>query len=247
MILYVCIDDTDSPDSRGTGELAFLLTEEVEKRGWGTCGPITRHQLLVHPDIPYTSHNSSMCFGADMECRNIAMFTEFAGDFLARESADGSDPGLCVAVSERLEHPDLLVEFGYRTKRSVVKMSDAYSVAEKEGLHLSSHGGSGQGIIGALAGVGLRISGNDGRMRGSLEIPAINGMATIGDILMHPWVDAVQTPDGVSPKKEGRVRLVDKIKTVLLGGRHVLLVLPEEEWGGEAEWRTCTRRQLKEY
>ena len=62
MEILVCIDDTDNIESRGTGELASMLADDLENNGWGLCRPVTRHQMLIHPDIPYTSHNSSMCF-----------------------------------------------------------------------------------------------------------------------------------------------------------------------------------------
>jgi hypothetical protein len=247
MNVFVCIDDTDSLESRGTGELSDILAREVEKRGWGRCGSTTRHQLFVHPDIPYTSHNSSMCFTATMEEELLPRLTEFASGFLAKESAEGSDPGLCIAVAERLRQPDRLIEFGYRAKKSVLEMKDAYGLAEDLGVHLSSHGGTGQGIIGALAGVGLRLGGNDGRMRGSIELPVVNGLSSVKDILSHPGVDAVRTMEGISPDDAHLVRLVDKVKTVLLGGKLVLLVIPDESETGEAMWRNCTRQQLKGY
>jgi hypothetical protein len=247
MTVFVCIDDTDSLDSRGTGELADLLAREVERRGWGTCGSVTRHQLLVHPDIPYTSHNSSMCFTAALKEEHLDSLTEFASGFLAGESADGSDPGLCIAVAERMQRPDLLVEFGYRAKRDVIAMKDAYDLASEVGVHLSCHGGTGQGIIGALAGVGLRIGGNDGRMRGTLEIPSVNGVAAVKDILSHPEVDEVRTMDGAVPDKDDLVRFIDKVKTVLLGGKLVLLVTQDESGLEEVTWCNCTRQQLKGY
>ena len=70
MQILISIDDTDNLDSRGTGEIASLIAEAVQQKGWGTTGMVTRHQLLVHPDIPYTSHNSAMCFTAEIgaEC-----------------------------------------------------------------------------------------------------------------------------------------------------------------------------------
>lgn len=247
MTVFVCIDDTDSLESRGTGELADLLAREVEKRGWGTCGSITRHQLYVHPDIPYTSHNSSMCFNVSMPEEHLGALTEFASDFLVGESAEGSDPGLCIAVSERMRQPDRLVEFGYLAKRAVIEMEDAYGLASETGVHLSCHGGTGQGVIGALAGVGLRLGGNDGRMRGSLEISAVDGVVMVKDLLAHPGVDAVRSMDGVSPDPEDRVRLVDKVKTVLQGGRLVLLVTSDGDAEGVVRWRTCTRQQLKKF
>ena len=45
----------------GTGRLSRMLAEELTKKGLVSNTSVTRHQLLVHPDIPYTSHNSSAC------------------------------------------------------------------------------------------------------------------------------------------------------------------------------------------
>ncbi|HOI16060.1 MAG TPA: hypothetical protein PK036_06930, partial [Geobacteraceae bacterium] len=101
--------------------------------------------------------------------------------------------------------------------------------------------------IGALAGVGLRLGGNDGRMRGSIEMPGANGLVSVREILSLPEVDAVRTMEGVSPDDTDMVRLVDKVKTVLLGGKLVLLVIPDEGGAGETRWRNCTRQQLKGY
>jgi hypothetical protein len=247
MNILVSIDDTDSIDSRGTGELAFLLGQEMERNGWGKFGIITRHQLLVHPDVPYTSHNSSMCFNFDMKDGFMGNLTDHAARFLVKESAPGSDPGLCIAAIERIRKPELLIEFGRRAKQSVITMAEAVTLAAEAEIHLSSHGGTEQGIIGALAGVGLRLSGNDGRLRGKLEIPSEDGVTTVGNILSHPRVDTVRTPDGVFPDGGGRIKLVDKVKTVLLGGEMVLLVVPEGDGGNVGGWRNCTRQELKCY
>ncbi|MDD2335466.1 MAG: hypothetical protein PHD01_02695 [Geobacteraceae bacterium] len=247
MNVFVCIDDTDSIDSRGTGELADLLAREVENRGWGRCSSITRHQLYVHSDIPYTSHNSSMCFIAEMRDVHLGALTEYASGFLARESAEGSDPGLCVAVAERLPQTDALIDFGYRAKRTVIEMKEAYRLATEAGIHLSSHGGTGQGVIGALAGVGLRLGGNDGRLRGNLTISTTDGVVSVKDILSHSEVDVVRTMEGAYLVPEDRVCFVDKVKTVLMAGKFVLLVQPADEDTIAAQWKTYTRQQLKVY
>src|SRR6266540_454022 len=193
MRILISIDDTDNMDSRGTGALASEMARELEENGWGKTRFVSRHQLLVHPDIPYTSHNSAMCFAADIEEHFLECIIQYASAFLARESAAGSDPGLCIAAADRLTSPDSLVAFGRKAKQSVVAMEDAYALAGQLGVHLSEHGGSGQGIIGALAGAGLRLSGNDGRLKGSLAIETVNGRATVGDVYTHPDVDEVRS------------------------------------------------------
>jgi hypothetical protein len=247
MEVYVCIDDTDNLESRGTGELAALLADDIEKNGWGTSSFITRHQLLVHPDVPYTSHNSSMCFSATINDSFLETLISHASGFLERESAEGSDPGLCVAVSDRIASPEGLKEFGLKAKQQVLTKSEAYYLAQNLGVHLSAHGGTGHGVIGALAGVGLRLGGNDGRMRGGLKLGAENAVVKVGEICSHPQVDAVRSTDGNLLGNEEGVILGEKIKTVLLDGKSVLLVMPAKDVTEEALWRTCPRQLLKKY
>lgn len=245
--IFVCIDDTDNLESRGTGELASMLADDVEKNGWGTSSYITRHQLLVHPDVPYTSHNSSMCFSADVAERFLDTFISYAAEFLEKESAEGSDPGLCVAVAERLRNPEPLIEFGKKAKKIVLTQNDAYDLAQKLGLHLTPHGGTGHGVIGAVAGIGLRLSGNDGRLKGGLQIGSENSIFSVSDICNHPHVDEVATMEGYLLQPEEQVRLGEKMKTVLLGGKSVLLVMPSNNESDDVPWLTCPRHLLKRY
>jgi hypothetical protein len=246
MKVLLAVDDTDNLESIGTGHLAEAIAQEVEKNGWGKRSYITRHQLLVHPDVPYTSHNSSMCFTADIGGACLDLLIDHAARFLEKASAPGSDPGLCVAVADRLEESEELVAFGRRAKQTVVKKSEAQELARRLGIHLSEHGGTGGGMIGALAAVGLRLSGNDGRVRGHLQIDSVNGVARVRDICTHPDVGSVQTLQGEALHDDEAVLLSGwKVKAVLQGGGPVLLVVPTESEG--PRWRTCSKEILKAY
>ncbi len=249
MKIFVCIDDTDKLLGRGTGELASMLAEGLEKNCGGKSYFVSRHQLLVHPDIPYTSHNSSMCFAADMEQANLDRFIGYASKFLEEERAEGSDPGLCVA---RVDNPDSLshlIEFGQAAKRQVLTKKEAYDLASQSGVHLSEHGGTGGGVIGALAGVGLRLSGNDGRLRGKLVVGFHNLAVKASTIRSHDLIDAVRSISGEeAPEDDELVRLGLKIKAVLLEGKNILLVAPvEPPIIGGIRWRTCIKEELKDY
>ena len=246
MNILVCIDDTDNLESRGTGELASLLAAQLEERGWGESRFVTRHQLLVHPDIPYTSHNSAMCFAATLkEAALLPRFIDHAGRFLERESAAGSDPGLCVAAAPQLGDPAPLVAFGRAAKEQVLDKAAAYALAGELGIHLSEHGGSGQGVVGALAGVGLRLGGNDGRLKGRLPLGPAGARCRVGELGNQPLVEAVRSVDGSRPDPAALVELGEKIKTVLLEGKSVLLL--ESTGDPTVPWRTCSRQRLKHY
>jgi hypothetical protein len=246
MDLLIAIDDTDDIDSRGTGEIAELLAEGLERAGLARCGRVTRHQLLVHPDIAYTSHNSSMCFPAEIAASDIETAITRCKAWLAAESAPASDPGLCVVVVERLVRPQALVEFGREAKTRVITKSEAYGLAADLGVHLSEHGGTGIGIIGALAGAGLRHSGDDGRFKGKFAIPGdADGVAHVAEITKR-GVDDVRTVEGVSLADDEHVLVGAECKLVLLGGRAVLLVRPAPQ-PGAAPWMVVERRALRSY
>ncbi|HHX73934.1 MAG TPA: hypothetical protein GX699_03420 [Firmicutes bacterium] len=245
MHLYICIDDTDTRETIGTGKLAARLIETIEKQGFGTCGAITRHQLYVHPDVPYTSHNSAMCFPAEIESTFLEPLISHCGKFLEEHSAAGSDPGLCVVVTERLTAPDRLIAFGKLAKTAVLQKKDAYTVARELNIHLSEHGGTGQGVIGALAGTGLRLTGNDGRFRGKHQISGEKGIATVGSILQQANIDLVRTVDGEILAPDVKILLGEKIKSILQNHQSVLLVQPSTH--SEAKWETCPKEYLKQF
>ena len=175
MKIYLCIDDTDNIDSIGTGEILENLCAALHTAGFGEGGFVTRHQLYIHEDIAYTSHNSSMCCEVVINDKDLDKVIAFAGAYLQQHSADGSDPGLCIAAAD-LDKIDELVNFGLRAKQEVLTQDAAFAVAKLYGchVHLSNHGGNGDGVIGALAGVGLRFCGMDGKVKGKLQ-PEIPG------------------------------------------------------------------------
>lgn len=239
--LIVCIDDTDVLHGMGTGKLAHLLTEFIESCRLGGCGFITRHQLYVHPDIPYTSHNSAMCFNVRLDCFTTEQLLDQVSFFLAIGAADGSDPGLCILDPARARHLDRLVEFGRRAKGEVLTKDDAYGLAEHTGAYLSEHGGTGDGVIGALAGVGLRLSGNDGRLRGRLEMGEPGDVLSVGAILAGGHIDNVMPIGGTGLAVDERVCLGEKVKGIYLDGKPVLPVARRDD----GLWRTCTKEELK--
>ncbi len=111
--------------------------------------------------------------------------------FLETRTEKGSDPGLCVAqLSDSLDGESLM-DFGKAAKNRVLTKPDAYALAAKTGVHLSEHGGTGQGVVGALAGIGLRLSGNDGRYRGWYHLGRPGDIVSVGSCvntpLSTPW------------------------------------------------------------
>ncbi|MFA9423444.1 MAG: hypothetical protein ACERLG_07685 [Sedimentibacter sp.] len=248
MKTFVCIDDTDNLESRGTGALASLMIEDIEKFGWGKCSYITRHQLYFHPDVPFTSHNSTMCFVIDHEKKIYDDFKNYAVNFLEKESAEGSDPGLCIANYEVIKDSQELISYGKRAKKEILTKKIAYETAQNIGVHLSEHGGTGGGVIGALAGIGLRLTGNDGRIKGKLHFPIQGDVITVKEILDNSDVDLVQGTEGQLISDSEKIKLGEKVKAVYLNFQKVLLVYEKsDEETNSYAWNTCSKEYLKKY
>ena len=190
-----------------------------------------------------------MCFAAEIEPRHLEDIIAYGGEFLKRERAEGSDPGLCVAIPERITNPGWLIAYGFSAKQEVLNKDYAYSLATELGIHLSEHGGTGDGVVGALAGIGLRLSGNDGRFRGKFTIGMPGQSLKVADIYAKTYItQARNKEDGRFLLPEERVELGEVVKAVLIEREAVLLVNPLAYPGDQgAVWRTCSKEELKGY
>lgn len=246
--IYLSIDDTDNHESPGSGQLAEMLSNELRQAQLSSsCSNISRHQLFFHESIPYTSHNSSMCFSAEILTHRLDDIIRFAQQFLKKASAPGADPGLCVAAMGKNIDYQALTTFGYCAQKSKLTKQEAYFLAEKTGVHLSEHGGTGDGIIGALAGTGLRLSGNDGRFRGWLNMGPKNAIISVKTLSAHPCIDTVIDDQGQALLPDVQVRLGDtRVKTVLKNGLQVLPVTPCS-YSEDVQWRTLTQKEIKRF
>ncbi len=244
MKILLTIDDTDNLESAGTGELCEIIAASIEEKGWGSCSGVTRHQLFIHEDIPYTSHNSSMCFRATIHEDHLESIITYASHFLETESAEGSDPGLCVCNEETLQAPQKLIAFGESAKKKVLTKADAYGLAKELAIHLSEHGGTGDGVIGALAGTGLRLTGNDGRFKGHHQIPSNAETSTVQELMNHPGIDRVEDINKGALPLDTPVFLSKKVKTVLLDHQSILLLYRDPK---DQQWKNCTKQHLKGY
>ena len=221
----LAIDDTDNAESIGTGRLARMLAAHLEEEDLILAPSVTRHQLLVHPDIPYTSHNSSACIEGAGRPEFAAKLLECARSFLLEHFHVGANPGLCVCRAEAV--PDVLVELAMRAQCEVLSLEEFDAVAWNPDLGLWWGGETGQGRIGACAGVALRSTGEDGRFVGLRGIRDLAGIVGVGEILGRSGVAAVETADGRALSSDVRVDTRDWVRPSLRGGRPVLVVRQE--------------------
>ncbi len=224
MRLLIGIDDTDNKESRGTGYNSRQLAAAIEAENLGQVHGITRHQLFVHPDIPYTSQNSSACL--DVTTNNLEEIKSFCRDFMLKVAAIGSDVGLCIVERDKLS--DEIIKWGNDAKSIVLKMDDAIEKAERNEIFLEGLTGTKDGMIGALAAVGLRKGGNDGRfiwLNSKKNLRDIEkGIETVEDLIEQTGVDLVESIEKEAVGKNEKVYLNEWARPILRDNKSVLLV-----------------------
>jgi len=241
MRAYVCFDDTDMLDcGRGTGKLGRWMLERLPAgcTGWG----VVRQQLLVHPDIPMTSHNSAACAVIDVPDADVVPeLISIAIALIEEEFIEGSDPGLCVATEADIDALIELQAFGQLA--AVVVTTKAVAREAAAGIHLSEHGGTGGGIIGAAAGVGLTANGWAGRLieyrvplRGFARESRVRDIEAAGIRVL-----AIDRNVGV-PAPDDIVDTHDWLRPRLWGHEPAVPVL----WDGDGRWNAVATRPGEE-
>lgn len=240
MRVYLGFDDTDNLDcDYGTGKVARWFGDELPDgcRLWG----VVRQQLLVDDAIPYTSHNSSACLVIETS-RNgdlVHELRDWAERHLAHHAAPGSDPGLCLAA-EGVTGLSGLMEFGLACTCRVVTQGDALRACR--GLHLSGHGGSNDGIIGAAAAVGLTAAGWYGRFIEFGDLRRLPSELPVSELEERGIRIMAMDRDAPIPRPGDRVRTQNWVRPRLLGGQPVLPVLQQAPGIWEAMGRRRGRK-----
>lgn len=220
-MIFIGLDDTDTFESRGTGHLARQIAAALAA-DYAVSG-VVRHQLLRDPRVPCTKNNSSAAILLDGDpAMSSAGLMERLRAMMLDDFQPGSDPGLCVAG----QVPQAVVEFGRLTQRELVTQDEARALAAAYDIPLLGLGGDEDGVIGALAAVGLAASGEDGRYVLVGRLRDLAGLQPVS-VLLEAGIAAVQTLDG-QPVMTGLVH-TDKLRPARRNGRPIAVV----EWDGD--------------
>ena len=236
MHYLIGIDDTDNLETRGTGHRVRQLADWLAENQLALPLGITRHQLLVDPQIPYTSHNSSACLSVETENPNDVW--EASREFLLRESAQGSDAGLVLAQWDSIN--EYVLSFAKRAKLTVLTMPEAEQTASQSRIRCEGLTGTHGGIIGALSAVGLHRAGNDGRFLWLPGLRDLKGRYPVSEIYTKGHVDRVCTLSHVDLYTKTIVDVGEWIRPVLRDGQATLYV--EEN---NHEWHIISKEYIK--
>jgi hypothetical protein len=243
MRIYIGFDDTDTVDSdRGTGKLARWFEYKLPKtcRLWG----VVRQQLLLDDSIPYTTHNSSACAIVETsDSVTIEDLIPLAIDHIEHHFIPGGDPGLCLACEG---HPALthLIQFGLACVKRVVTQQEALRAAA--GIHLSGHGGTNDGIIGAAAAVGLTIYGWGGRFIEFGRLRDFPDEVIVADLERSGIAVVSIDRDAPVPAPEDIVNTKGWLRPRLWGGKPILPVTSAAKNLWETIGEKSRKRKMKE-
>jgi hypothetical protein len=233
-MIYVGLDDTDTLEDPGTNQLARHLVRELAGDYNGRI--IIRHQLLEDPRVPCTKKNgcASIVFDPvgwapptnDHEAeKRWAMPTllERLRAIIIPWCPAASDPGLCVTESV----PQAVIDWGLRCQRELVTQAEARKIAADHGIHLEGLGGTQDGVIGALAAVGLMATKNDGRVVhfgvSGEDWYDVTGCLTVDEILTR-GVEEIRTFDKGDALSAGTIDIGKRLRPNFRNGRVVLFV-----------------------
>ena len=229
-LLTLGIDDTDALDSPGTSLLARDLAAHLAPL-WKTR-LITRHQLLKDPRVPSTKNNGCVALTLHpIDSADEGNLFDQAAKFVTAQSAEGSDPGLCLLSGDGVEK---IAEFGRRCQSELTTQSEAHEVAVDAGVRLQGLGGTRDGVIGALAAVGLVRTENDGRVilvgDATTDHHLVSGLEQV-ERLPSFGVDEVRLQGDGMKVLHGRVELGKRLRPCLRDRKVVLYVTPSQQPG----------------
>ncbi|MCJ7660694.1 MAG: hypothetical protein MUO67_16215 [Anaerolineales bacterium] len=214
-MVWIGLDDTDNAESRGTGSLARQIANDLAA-DFAVLG-VTRHQLLEDPRVPCTKRNSCAAIHLDSDDVDEGALVSRVREIMTSDFQPGSDPGLCVATYV----PNAIIAFGRFTQVQLVTQQCARSLAADHDIQLLGLGGDEDGVIGALAAIGLAAQGDDGRYVQVGTVRELTGLQPV-PALIAAGVSAVQMLDG-SPVNQGLV-LADKLRPARRDGVPIAVV-----------------------
>ena len=138
-----------------------------------------------------------------------------------------------------------LIRYAKECKRRLMTKEDAYAIAEEAGFFLRELGGTGDGIIGAAAGIGLRLWGFDGTMKGKPKDLEGEKTYTIGELTQSRFIERVRDVDGNEVPEDGLLKLPKKSKVTLYDGVLTFIVEPVE--GEPGHWQPTERERAKRF
>ena len=117
----------------------------------------------------------------------------------------------------------------------------AFETAREQNVFLKALSPNANGVIGALAGIGLRLSGGDGKIRGKFELNESN--LSVRELLNLNFIEAVADENFKPLSPDERVNLIGALKPIFWDHKATLLVQKDKN----GEFRNLNIKELREF
>jgi hypothetical protein len=224
LIFYLGIDDTGQPGKCGTDATALALGLHLQAQKLARLAHVSAHALVSIGDIPDDNPTHAYCLTLEAEAQRLREIDMESRVYLMRNSAAGANPGFALAVREQVN--DRILNWGKACQSLTLERREALDLARSQGITAAGFTGSGSGVIGALAAVGLRSSGSDGWITWLPGLPGLKGVMTFSEILHISTFDYVKSLHGRTPDFRDRIQLGGQVMPLLYNDRTLLLLAP---------------------
>ena len=178
----------------------------------------------------------------DLNPAQEAELITFCREFLLRESAPGSDAGLCIASAEAINHA--IENWGKTAKKIVLNKPLAHELANLHHIFLEGLTGEKIGVIGALAAVGLRHAGNDGRVLWLPFLRETEGIFSTEELKKRLTVDRIITKEGTEIDNPDTIKADNWIRPVMRDNK-ITLIVEKTEDHGQYKWQHVPKEYIK--
>ncbi len=240
MLFLIGLDDTDNATSEDTINLAERLGFKLEENHIAKLVAITSHQLSRNSSIAFTSTNQCACLLVDAHQEDQRDLELVCRGFLLRECAPGSNAGF--ALSPWSGVAPAVITWGQQAKATLLTRQEAMTLAHENNIAIAGFTGSGSGVIGALAAVGLYFDGNDGCFQWLPGLRDLHGVYTLLGLLETCNIGRVENARSRRPLPGDRINIVEGAIPILRGGKSLLLVEPAKK-DDLYEWNTVSNEK----
>ena len=242
MFYLIGIDDTDNESTPCTGQLGWELGLRLESLGDCRLLSVTRHLLLQNKALPGCGENAAACLLIESTPEKHRDLELASRQYLLRNSARGADPGFVLAPWNLIT--PAISAWGRLAKQELLNRQDAMQLVRSAGIAAAGLIGSGKGVIGALAAVGLFHTGSDGRYYWLPGLRELNGIYSVDELMTACPFDRLENRYGRRPIPRERIFIDGWARPILRDGK-ALLLLEASEKGKPYDWETLSREEVE--
>lgn len=153
----------------------------------------------------------------------------------------GAEPGIAAIFKDDINDTKELINFGKNAKNILLTTKQAFDIAMAQNVFLKELKGGTRGVIGALAGIGFRLNGDDGKIRGKFKLN--EPKLSVAKLTELPFIEAVLDENFKELAKDEMINLDGTLKPIFLHHKATLPVQKDKN----GEFRNLNIKELREF